>query len=108
MERVFEDDSYATSCEATVVAADGDGIRLDRTVFYAMGGGQPGDSGVLHLADGGEIQIVDTRKGAAADEIVHIVADGAARFRALPLSRHGHQYRKTYIVVGLPLGDICT
>ena len=35
-----------------------DGIRLDRTVFYPMGGGQPGDRGVLELADGTTVDIV--------------------------------------------------
>ena len=43
-----------------------------------MGGGQPGDRGVLRLADGGEIQIVDTRKGESLDDIVHIPAEGTA------------------------------
>ena len=51
-ELVFRDDGYARSCSARVVAVDERGIRLDRTVFYPTGGGQPGDSGVLRLADG--------------------------------------------------------
>ena len=53
MELLFRDDAYLTSCQATVVSADEAGIRLDRTVFYPTGGGQPGDSGQLRLADGG-------------------------------------------------------
>ena len=57
---------------------DGRGIRLDRTVFYPTGGGQPGDTGVLRLASGLEIAIVDTVKGAAADEVIHVPAPGAA------------------------------
>ena len=77
-EELYRDDAYARTCDAVVTAADADGIRLDRTVFYPMGGGQPGDVGVLHLADGGEIAIADTRKGAAAGEIVHVPAEGAA------------------------------
>jgi misacylated tRNA(Ala) deacylase len=75
-EEVFRQDAYATECEATVVAMDGLGVRLDRTVFYPMGGGQPGDRGVLERADGTCISIVDTRKGEAKGEIVH-VADSA-------------------------------
>ena len=78
MERIFHEDAYRKSCEAEVLAADGGGIRLDRTVFYPMGGGQPGDSGLLRLADGGEIPIVDTRKGAGPDEVLHIAAAGTA------------------------------
>ena len=77
-EKIFERDAYAKSCEATVVSAGPDGIELDRTVFYAMGGGQPGDQGVLRLAGGGEVAIVDTRKGNSPGAIVHIPADGAS------------------------------
>jgi len=51
-ELVFRDDSYTRSCTARVIAADARGIRLDRTVFYPTGGGQPGDTGVLVLASG--------------------------------------------------------
>ncbi len=78
VEKIFEADGYARQCDAVVVSANGGGIGLDRTVFYAMGGGQPGDQGVLRLADGAVIEIVDTRKGAKPGDIVHIPAEGAA------------------------------
>ena len=78
VEKIFERDAYARQCDAVVVSADAGAVTLDRTVFYAMGGGQPGDRGVLRLADGAEIEIVDTRKGDGLDDIVHIVAEGAA------------------------------
>ena len=78
MELIFRDDAYQKSCEATVTSADGGGIRLDRTVFYPTGGGQPGDSGVLRLEDGGEIRIVEARKGADHDDVVHVPEAGAA------------------------------
>ena len=71
---LFRDDAYLQDCSATVTAVDATGIRLDRTVFYPMGGGQPGDSGVLRRADGREIAIADTRKGEAPGEIVHVPA----------------------------------
>ncbi len=72
-EEIFRRDAYAKTCEAIVVAVDETGVRLDRTVFYPTGGGQPGDSGVLEPVDGGEaIAIVDTRKGDAPGEIVHV------------------------------------
>ena len=76
-ELIFRENAYERRCNATVVAAAADGIRLDRTVFYPMGGGQPGDTGVLRLADGSELAIVDTRKGETADEVCHIPAEGA-------------------------------
>jgi len=71
-EEVFREDAYAKECEARVTAVDASGVRLDRTVFYPMGGGQPGDTGVLRLSDGGEIRIVDARKSEDGAEIVHV------------------------------------
>ena len=71
-EEVFRQDAYARSCAARVTAVDEAGIRLDRTVFYPLGGGQPGDTGELSLEDGTAIRIVDTRKGGTPGEIVHV------------------------------------
>lgn len=77
-ELIFREDAYARSCEATVTAVDARGIRLDRTVFYATGGGQPGDTGVLRRADGSCVAIADAVKGEAPDEVIHVPAPGAA------------------------------
>jgi len=52
MELIFRDDPYAHSCEATVTAVDDRGIRLDRTVFYPMGGGQPGERVAIRYWNG--------------------------------------------------------
>ncbi len=71
-EEIFRQDAYVKQCEARVTSVDDAGIHLDRTVFYPMGGGQPGDSGVLRLQDGSEIRISDTRKDSASGDIVHI------------------------------------
>jgi len=75
-ELVFRDDAYARSCTARVVAADERGIRLDRTVFYPTGGGQPGDTGSLRLASGETIAIADAVKGDASDEVIHVPVSG--------------------------------
>jgi misacylated tRNA(Ala) deacylase len=77
-ELLFRDDAYLRSCSARVIGADAGGIRLDRTVFYPIGGGQPGDTGVLRLASGEAFAIVDTIKGALPDEVIHIPAPGSA------------------------------
>ena len=71
-EEVFRQDAYTKSCAARITAVDETGVRLDRTVFYPLGGGQPGDTGELVLADGTAVRIVDTRKGEAPGEIVHV------------------------------------
>lgn len=75
-ELLFRDDAYLTSCEAKVVGVnERGGILLDRTVFYATGGGQPGDSGRLTW-DGGATAIATAVKGETMDEVVHVPAEG--------------------------------
>ena len=64
---LFRQDAYLFETTVTVTAITPQGIVLDRTVFYPLGGGQAGDSGVLVLADGTQISILDTRKGKAED-----------------------------------------
>lgn len=76
-EELFREDSYLKTCDATVVSADEKGIELDRTVFYATGGGQPGDTGVLRTADGREVRITDTYKDRETGRHLHIPEDGA-------------------------------
>jgi misacylated tRNA(Ala) deacylase len=49
-EPLFRDDPYLTACEARVVAVRGDTVELDRTLFYPMAGGQPGDTGTVEVA----------------------------------------------------------
>jgi misacylated tRNA(Ala) deacylase len=74
---LFNEDSYLKSCAATVTGvSDRGGIILDRTVFYATGGGQPGDSGILKSSDGSEVNIATTVKGNISGEIIHVSAEG--------------------------------
>lgn len=78
-EFVFRADTYAAACEARVIAHHEKGIVLDRTVFYATSGGQPGDSGQLVAGDGSVIAIptavfIDPAKTI----IAHVPAPGAA------------------------------
>jgi misacylated tRNA(Ala) deacylase len=57
---LFRDDAYLRSCDAQVVAVnERGGIVLDRTVFYATAGGQPGDKGTLTI-NGRDIAIATT------------------------------------------------
>jgi misacylated tRNA(Ala) deacylase len=80
-QELFRQDAYLRETAATVVELGDQGIVLDRTVFYPLGGGQAGDSGVLVLADGRELQIADTRKlkdpeGKPTAQIAHVPAPG--------------------------------
>jgi misacylated tRNA(Ala) deacylase len=80
-ERLFMDDANLRQASATVRAASPEGIVLDRTVFYARAGGQPGDTGRI-VWSGGETAITDTFKGAdgqsGGETIIHLPAPGAA------------------------------
>jgi len=77
-ELLFREAPYLKSCAASVVASQGDSLELDRTVFYPLGGGQPGDTGVLRLAGGAVLRVVDTRKGESDDRILHVLERGIA------------------------------
>jgi misacylated tRNA(Ala) deacylase len=76
---LFRDDPYLSTAEATVTGLSGDGgVVLDRTIFYATGGGQPGDAGSLERADGSTIPVATAVYGATKSEIVHRLGEGAA------------------------------
>jgi misacylated tRNA(Ala) deacylase len=68
-EQLSATDAYARSCTASVAAVDEDGIVLDRTVFYARGGGQPGDTGSIRWS-GGRVAVHDTVKRGA--DVLHV------------------------------------
>ena len=53
-ERLFLDEPRLRSATATVLASGPDGVVLDRTMFYARSGGQPGDLGTLRWPGGGD------------------------------------------------------
>lgn len=77
-ELLFRSDSYLRSAEARVVAITPDGaVGLDRTIFYATSGGQPGDTGRL-LRPGGRSLAITATIHADGDKthIVHIPAPG--------------------------------
>ena len=58
---------------------DEGGIILDRTVFYPTGGGQPGDQGVMILANGQEAAVTNTIYAPDRSRIAHILAENAPR-----------------------------
>ncbi len=73
-EELAPKDSYLSTAEGHVLEMTNDGLFLDRTVFYARGGGQPGDIGTITW-DGGTVEIIDTvrRDG----KPFHVVAEGS-------------------------------
>ncbi|HEX8098715.1 MAG TPA: alanyl-tRNA editing protein [Actinomycetota bacterium] len=69
-EEIAATDAYARSTDAVVTEVRPEGVVLDRTVFYARGGGQQGDTGWLRW-EGGECRVTDTVR--AGGEPVHVV-----------------------------------
>ena len=75
---LFRDDAYQTETSAVVAGlTPAGGIVVDRTVFYAAAGGQPGDRRTLVRADGAEI-VIETAIYSPAKDVVHVPFVGAS------------------------------
>jgi len=71
-ELLFNNDAYLTLSEAVITNVDQNSIQLNRTIFYAESGGQPGDKGEIILGD--QIyKVTDTQKGNSPNQIIHLV-----------------------------------
>ena len=77
-ELLFRDDAYLKTATARVTAAGPGWIELDRTIFYALGGGQPGDTGFVIRENGERLGVADTRKGEAPGTVRNFLAPGIA------------------------------
>jgi len=76
---LFRESATLETCDARVAAVSDGAVELDRTVFYAASGGQPGDTGVLRLEGGEELAIVDTvHPDRDRSRIAHVLGEGAA------------------------------
>jgi thiosulfate/3-mercaptopyruvate sulfurtransferase len=76
---LFRDDSYLKQCRARVVAVSDAGVTLDRTVFYANSGGQPGDAGDLVKGDGSRLAVTNViYTDPGKTEIAHVLPAGHA------------------------------
>lgn len=73
-EKVFYQDSYQKTLQSEVVAVRDDGVVLAATIFYPLGGGQPGDSGRLTI-DARDYRVVDTRYAEDRNTIIHYLED---------------------------------
>ena len=90
-------DAYVYECDATVLAVDDEGVVLDRTVFHARGGGQPGDTGALTW-DAGRVRVSDAVRRHA--DVLHVVSGDApavgTRLRALIDRDRRHLLMRTH------------
>jgi misacylated tRNA(Ala) deacylase len=78
-EQLHRTDAYLKTAEAKVLAVNNlGGVVLDRTIFYASAGGQPGDQGTLEFP-GGSCAIATAVYDADKATIVHVTPEGALR-----------------------------
>lgn len=82
-ELLFRDDPYLRQCEAKVIEInERGGIIIDRSVFYATSGGQPGDSGQLRRPGGSEMKVSTTVYGENPEEIVLVPNESPGDLKA--------------------------
>lgn len=93
-EALYHTDAYLKEFDATVTAADGNQIALDRTAFYPGGGGQPNDVGTITLGDQSWTVIKVSKQGAdiwheldraapAIGSVIHGVIDWDRRYKLM-------------------------
>lgn len=94
-ELLYQTDSYLRTFEARVVQVDGEsrGVELDRSAFYPGGGGQPADSGWLHL-DGNAYPVTRARKD--GERILHLIGEAPALPEAGALVRGEIDWPRRY------------
>ncbi len=74
--QLFNYDPYCIEFSAEVVDVFNMGVVLNKTLFYPLGGGQPGDTGIIKTPSGQVINIINTRR---CDDnkniIIHMIED---------------------------------
>ena len=60
-EQVYLKDSYMKELDTEVKSVGKNKVILNETIFYATGGGQPNDTGVL-IKDDKKFKVIDVKK----------------------------------------------
>ncbi len=66
IEKIFHLDPYLSECDARIVEMRGNEIKLDRTIFFALTGGQASDSGEI-----GGIKVLEA--AAKGEDIIYLL-----------------------------------
>ena len=80
-EKVFYQDSYQKTHQSEVVEVLEHGVILAATIFYPLGGGQPGDTGTLTI-NGHDFPVSDTRFAENRKDIVHFIEGDISAIRS--------------------------
>jgi len=85
-EKVFYQDSYQKTHNSEVIKLRDDGVILASTIFYPLGGGQPGDTGILTI-NGHDYPVIDTCYDEDCESIIHFF-DESSDFSDINLGDH--------------------
>jgi Ser-tRNA(Ala) deacylase AlaX len=96
--RLFNSDHYLAEFNAEVVAIEGFNVILDQTAFYALSGGQAGDTGMINdtrvsdtqIQDGKHVHILDEAPSFGVGDTVHGVIDWNRRYRIMKIHSASH------------------
>jgi misacylated tRNA(Ala) deacylase len=69
-ERIYLEDAYSKEFDAKVTSVNNNAVVLDRTMFYATGGGQPCDTGIISH-NGESYRVVETKN--EGEDVLHIL-----------------------------------
>ena len=99
---IFREDPYLREAPARVVAAEEGTATLDASLFYAQGGGQPGDTGRL-VWDGGEAAVTSALKAGGGIELMvegDLPSNGAEVMQQLDWDRR-HRHMRVHTALHL-------
>jgi len=79
-EKIYYADGYQQNLKATIthihpIHPQGIWVELDKSIFYPVGGGQPGDTGILKTNSDKRYKIVATEKADNPNFIRHLIKD---------------------------------
>ena len=75
-QKLFLEQPYETEFQATVITSGNNGIMLDKTLFYATSGGQPGDTGFLIFEDSNDnMPVIASQKSDDGENVLHILPE---------------------------------
>lgn len=96
--RLFDSDHYLAEFDAKVVAIEGVNVVLDQTAFYALSGGQAGDTGTIlessvvdtKIIDGEHIHVLEEAPSFKVGDSIHGAINWERRYRIMKIHSASH------------------